>query len=417
MRILVLDIKDDARAMLSARVEEALRQAGVRRVEIVESDPGSLSSLAAEEPPDLCFLGPGCYRDLEDHLRQYLVSYAKVPVAVVLNNEVYAAHGIELRRSLRIRVMPVADIGQMAQFILDCDVPGSSSGTQKDQGVIAVVQFKGGVGGSTVAGGLAGCWARNNLRVALIDLDDVNPHLTDWARVGASQRRLIAETIREGKVAPYQLRELGFPVEGFDGRLVVFGQPEHYGESFHFKADVIENAPSIAGYVSSLIGALQGEFDVVVIDAGRSWGISTFAALPLCQRILTVIDDDQLSLRRTLDNFLRIYRESDDPAEFDLGKWSFVLNAFTERVLSLPDVVEELETLDVFPEKIDLRTLPYSDRGREWGLGSLCFYDLAEQGARNMLCDLAYSLVPFQYEAPVIQLYDRLRRGFGKKKR
>jgi cellulose biosynthesis protein BcsQ len=411
MRILILDVHAQAREMLSARIEEALRQAGVRRVELLESEPDALASLVAEEPPQLCFLGPGCYGQLEECLNQYLMVYPKVPVAVVLNNDVYAAEGVELRRTLRIRVMPIADIGQMAQFVLDCDTPSSSSGSQKNRGVITVLQFKGGVGGTTVASALAGCWARNGVRTALLDLDDVNAQITDWARVGASQRRLVSESVRSGVVPKYKVGELGYAVEGYNGCLMVYGQPEHYGEGFHFKADVLDGVPSIAGYVQSLIEALQESVDVVVIDSGSSWGISTFAALPLSQRVLAVVDDDRSSLRRTIDNFSRIYRESDDPSEFDLNKWNFLLNAFTDRVLHSEEVMQEIEALDLFPERVELFTLPYSEKAREWSLSPVSFYDLAEPQIRSTLAEIAFGLVPFQIVTPVIPLYDRLRQN------
>ncbi len=411
MRILVLDNNPSLRGAVVGRLEEALRQGGVRRVELIESEPDSLGSLVAEDPPHLCFVGPGCYRNLEEDLRQLRVVFPKLPVAVVLSNEVYAAEGIELRRQLKIRVIPIADIGQMAQFILDVDVPSHSGSNARNRGVVAVTQLKGGVGGSTIANGLAASWARNGVSVALVDLDDTNPQLTDWARVGLSQRRFVSECVKRGEVPSYKVRELLYPVSGFDENLWVFGQPEHYGESFHFKADVLENAPSIAGFIGSLLEGLQAEFDVVVLDTGRSWGISTFAALPHCQKILMVTDDDALSVRRSMENFGRIHRESDDPAELDVSKWSFVLNAFTARLTTEADVRQEIAEADLFPDKFDLFVVPYSARGRDWCLTSGSFFDHAEQGVQSALCEMAFALVPFQYSLSNGGIYTRLRRG------
>lgn len=410
MRILVLDKNANTRATVVARLEEALRQAELRRVDLIESEPSSLGSLVAEEPPDVCFIGPGSYGNLEEDLRRYHVVYPKVPVAVVLSNEVYAAEGVELRRTLKIRVIPVADIGQMAQFILDVDIPMTGFAAGRNRGIIAVTQLKGGVGATTVASSLAACWARNGIKVALVDFDNENPQLTDWARVGLSQRRLVSESIRQGEAARYRVRELLFPVEGFNEQLWVFGQPEHYGDSFHFKADVLENAPSIAGYVTSLLESLKSEFDVVVLDTGRSWGISTFAAFPMCQKVVLVMDDDAVSVRRSLESFARIHRETDDPSELDAKKWSFVLNAFTGKVLSEAEVQNEIRETDLFPEAAELFTLPYSAHGREWALSSQSFFDIAEPGIKASLCQIAYSFVPFQFMAPSGSLSTLLRR-------
>ncbi len=413
MRILVLDSDSSARATVVSRIEEALRQAGVRRVELIESTPAGLASLVAEAPPNICFLGPGCYRDLEQSLHHCRVSYPRVPVALILSNEIYSAEAVELRRSLKIRIIPIADIGQMAQFVLDCDAPSAGPATGSKGTIISVLQFKGGVGATTLTAGLGACWARHGVSAVMVDFDDVNPQLTDWARVGASQRRLISEGVRAAEVPKYRIRELIYPVEDFSEKLFVVGQPEHYGEGFHFKADVLENTPSIVNYVSSLLDALQSEYDVVIIDCGRSWGLSTFAALTASQRVLTVIDDDAASLRRTFDNFGRIHRESDDPSEFDLGKWSFVLNAHTGRVLTVEEVTEEIGDADVFPGKPELMTIPFSDKGREWSLTSQSFYDLAEPYVKAALAEQAFRLFPFQHEVQSPQLIDRLRKMVG----
>jgi len=410
MRILVLDKNADSRATVVARLEEALRQADLRRVDLIESEPGSLGSLVAEEPPDVCFIGPGSYAELENDLRRYHVVYPKVPVAVILSNEVYASEGVDLRRSLKIRVIPVADIGQMAQFILDADVPSSGFAPGRNRGIIAVTQLKGGVGATSVAAALAACWARNDLKVALVDLDNENPQLTDWARVGLSQRRLVSESIRQGEAARYRVRELLYPVEGFGEALWVFGQPEHYGDSFHFKADVLENAPSIAVYMNSLLESLKNEFDIVVLDTGRSWGISTFAALPLCQKVLLVIDDDATSVRRSLESFARIHRETEDASELDTKKWSFVLNAFTGKTLTESEVLNEIRETDLFPDAVELFTVPYSAHGRDWTLSAESFFDLVEPGIKATLCQIAYRFVPFQFMAPSGSLASLLRR-------
>jgi len=398
MRILIVDPETASRDVLYGRVEEALRQIGLRRVEILAGDISALSVDYGAEPVSGIFLGPGCYSSVEQTVQLCKGSLPNVPVGLVLDNEVYAADAVELRRMLTARLMALADIAQMAGFILDCETQATAIPGQRNRGIISLAQFKGGVGTSTLAAGFAACWARHGLSVALVDFDDVNPQLTDWGRVGASQRRTVSELLRSGEVPKHRINECVNPVEGFDGRLVVVPQPERYQESFHFKADVLEGAPSSAIFVQSLLTGLRDEFDVIVVDLGRSWGISTFATLPQSQQVLLVTDDDGMSVRRTLDTLKRMESESDDSDEFDLTRWNLVLNAYSGKLLSPKDLSIEIQELDLFPESSMLYTIPFSERGRQWGAPGQSFYDLAEPHIRDGFKKIAFNLIPFKME-------------------
>ena len=410
MRVLVLDNDPESRGMLFSRLEEALRQAEIRRAELVEGNFESLGRLIAQEPPHIAFLGPGCYQQLEDSLARFRAVFPRVPVALVLGNDIYATEAVELRRILSVRIMPVADIAQMAQFILDCDGP-AASGMHRSRGVISVMQLKGGVGGSTIAASLAACWARNDMSVALVDFDDLNPHLTSWAKVPTPMRKATAAMLRSGDVPRYRTRELVHQLPAYAGQLGVVGQPESYSDAFHLKADVLEGAASSAAFVGSMLSALKDEFDVVVVDAGRSWGVGTFSLLPESEKVVMVLDNDPLSLERTIANFMRLYRESDDAAEFDLAKWSFVLNRFAATGVQLNDVVEAVENLELFPETVDLYPVPLVPAAAGWSSTDSTLFELADESAQAIIRDLAYSLVPFQFTATAAPLYDRLRRS------
>jgi cellulose biosynthesis protein BcsQ len=414
MRIFVIERKITTRATLISRLEEALRQAGLKHVQLVELDLPGLPFQVNKGAPGLAFLGPSYYEDLEESISRFRSLFPSSPLGVILDNEVYAAEAVELRRTISARLMPIADIAQMAQLVLDSMSQSDATATAQSRGVVMTAQLKGGVGASTVAAGLAGCWARHELSVVLVDLDDVNPQLTDWGRAGTAQRNLIAEFLRAGKVPSHRINELLTPVEGYENSLFVCGQPEHYGQSFHYKADVLPGAPSAASFIDSLLGLLSDQFDVVVIDSGRSWGIATFAALPYCQSVLLVTDDDGISLRRTLDNFCRMYRESDDPAEFDLAKWSILFNAYTGKLLQPADITSEVEDLDLFPESMNLFTIPFSEHGRQWGAPGETFYDLAEEPVKETMREIAFNLIPFRYEQGAHPLYEKLRRGLQK---
>lgn len=413
MRLLVIDPDPASRELLVSRAREALRQIGMRRVEILEGDLTLINDQTSGELAIGALLGPGCFDAAEHTTQLFRGAFPTLPVALVLDNDAYAEHAVELRRIISIRLIAVADIAQIAAFILDAEQQASSQPGARNRGIISVVHFKGGVGGSTVSAALASCWARHDLSVALIDFDDVNPQVTVWARAGTSQRKAVADLIRQGQVPGFRLNELLHPVESYDGKLVVVPQPERYQDSFHFKADVIQGAPSIAVFLDSLLAVLREEFDVIVIDAARSWGIATFAVLPISQHVLLVTDDDGMSVRRTLDVLERLAREADDEEEFDLSRWSLVLNAYTGQLLSPKDLSLEIEEMDLFPEAAVLYTLPFSESGRQWGGPGQSFYDLAEPAVREGVEKIAFNLVPFRQEAEE-PVYGKLRKQLQK---
>ena len=140
------------RDVLVERVREALRQLGLRRVDIVDGDLGIVDRLREHDLPTLAFLGPSCYAELEGAIKNFRARFPVVPLAAILEQEIYASEAVELRKRLSVRMIPVADIGQMAQFIVESgDRLGVLTGGLKSRGVIAVTQLKGGVGTSTVA--------------------------------------------------------------------------------------------------------------------------------------------------------------------------------------------------------------------------------------------------------------------------
>ncbi|MBN8547778.1 MAG: ParA family protein [Deltaproteobacteria bacterium] len=266
------------------------------------------------------------------------------------------------------------------------------------KGVIGICQLKGGVGASTMAAALASCWARHGLSVALVDLDDVNPQLSDWARVDTSCRKVTSEFLQMGEVPAQRLTEILFAVEGYNGKLFAVGQPNSYHESFHFKAKVIEGAASASEFIHSLVGQLSAQFDVVVLDLGRSWGLATFAALPLCQHVVLVTDDDPVSVDRSLEVLQRLKRESDEPSEFDFSRWSILLNGYTGRLISPQDIQSEVKRAGFLPANATLFVVPFSERGREWGSPGRSFYDCAEASVQDRLRGIASELMYFRYE-------------------
>lgn len=409
MRIFIIDPNLRSRETLVARVEEALRRLQLKRVAILDGTFDLILQHAHDDAPSITFFGPGSYEHLEDYVSRFRSFFPKAPLGAVLENNIYAQEALELRRFLSARIMPLADIAQMAQFILDSGSATGGDSASGGQGVVAVMQFKGGVGASSLAASLASCWANNERSVVLVDLDDTSPLITDWARVGISQRRAMGSLIAQGEVPANRVKEIVYSFQHFEGRLGVVGQPELYRESFHLKADILEDAPSGAEFITSMINVLRDEYDVVVVDAGRSWGVGTFALLPLAQHILFVCDDDETSLAQSFSNFQRFYRESDDPQEFDLAKWQFVFNGAPDEETALEELKKQIAQTDLFPKDVAVHIAPSTDTGSEWyskGELPVTLYDLAEKDVRAAIEEIAYGLIPFRRD-------ERISEGEG----
>lgn len=398
MEILLLESSAAAKAVLRGRIVEALRQAEIRGIELVE---GSETSLTSQSWGTICgcILGPSLHQTAEATLQNIRRTFSQGPLALVLNEDAYNEEAASLTRKLDVRVYSMGELTALVAFLVECEKQQSLIASRKSKNIFGVCQFKGGVGTTTLAAALGGCWARHGISTALIDLDDVNPHLTAWARVGISKRSAVSEHLSLGHVPESRIVDVAAPIEGYQNKLAVIGQPEQYNDGFHFKANVIDAAPSSSEFMHSLLSALKAHYEGVVIDLSRSWGLATFATLPRCERVLLVTDEDRQSIKRSLDILRRLRKESDDPDEFDLSRWILVINGYSGDRIKLEEVRTLIEESDLTGAKVPLVTIPYSFSGGGWaGEHGTTFIDIADPGTREAIAQLAYSLIPYQSE-------------------
>ncbi len=273
--------------------------------------------------------------------------------------------------------------------------------------VIGICQLKGGVGATTLAAALGGCWARAGKTVTLVDFDDVNPHLTSWAASEASVRAAVSRALRAGIVG--SVDSISSPIPGYDGKLRVVPQPIAYHESFHYKANVLEGAASATEFVHALLLALERSSDLSLLDLGGSWGMATFAALPHCARVLCIVDDDPLSVSRSFESLRRLSAESDDGREFDFNRWSVVLNGFTNQVISPETMGMKVRQCGLFQASTEVMFVPFSAPGRDWGSAGVTFYDSADRRARIAIEKICDSIQHFQSGAQAASSFNLLQ--------
>lgn len=262
--------------------------------------------------------------------------------------------------------------------------------------VIGLAQTKGGVGVTTLCAAIGSSWARQGLKVVLVDLDDVTPALTMWAAPSPAQYNTLSDIMRvvePSAITKEMVRALLVPVHGSGGDLLVLPQPKNYNEAFHFKANILEDALSISDLILRLFELLREECDLILVDMGRTWGLASFAALYLVDRVVHVIDDDALSLKISLATVERLARESDDPDEFDFKKWDILLNGYSGKVLTPKQVASAVERTGVYHAETRLHVVPFSARGRSWIEHGKTLYDLGEREVQKVIEEIGRALL------------------------
>jgi cellulose biosynthesis protein BcsQ len=398
MQILLLESSAPTRAMLRGRIIEGLRQAEIRGLELTECP---LEALAQQQWATICgvVIGPSFHATSEGVVERIRTHLGSGPLAFVLEEDAYALQAASMARKLDLQVHSMGELTGLVSFLIECEKQHTRIASLKNRGILGIAQLKGGVGTTTVAASLAGCWARHGTKSVLIDLDDVTPALTAWARVGMAKRTAVSEHLALGQVPESRLPDLAARIDGFNNNLAVIGQPESYNEGFHFKANVIDSAPSAAEFMHSLISALKSEFEAVVLDLSRSWGLATFASLQRCERVILVVDEDKQSMLRSIDSLRRMKKESDDPEEFDLSRWTVLVNAYTGDRVPLQEARALFEESEIFGASPPLVAVPYSSAGPTWAESDRTLFDLAEPVYQEAIKQIAYNLLPFRLDS------------------
>lgn len=395
MNIFVFEQNKDSLSLVMRRLRRAVSQAGLKRIRFNSGGVSELSNLRLNsEAQDCVIIGPSHSADFEIAVEKVKNVVPKVPLAAIFPNDLYALDGVRARKELGLRILALADIGNIAQFLLDTSEKGVQSLASEEKSIIGVCQVKGGVGASTLAASLAATWIKSGESVCLVDLDVFCPQLSRWSKMPMDKRDMMAEFLKLGEVPAYRLPEVLHHFDSASGKFSLVGQPRLYSDGFHQISDVISGAPSSEGFMSSLFSALSEMYDLVVVDFGRFWGVSHFATMALCQDVVLVLDEQRVSVTNTIDSIRRMSRESDKQEEFDFSKWSLVLNGYTGTALSSSEVKGELLDSGLFSESKDIHIIPFCEKSRSWTETQQTFYDVCQKPARSSIEYLANSLVP-----------------------
>jgi len=310
MEVIVIDSDPSARAMLLGRLQELKRARELQSIEPVPLLPRAISERSFASVAAI-ILGPGlASSNLE--LLKAIKAKAHCPIAALFHPSPAGTLSIAIESDEDLKLFLVRSLAQSQLAKL-----------AEARKIIGVVHFTGGVGASTLVQELGETIAKKGNETTLVDLDDVSTALSVWCKAGLSQRAAVSDALKRGTISEGHLSELLCSVSE---RLTLVPQPESYAEAFHFKANVLENAPVASLMINSLLSSLRAQDRAVIIDFARSWGLASFAALPRCGQILFVISASPIEkVRHSIECLRRFKRESDAADEFDTSRWIVVV--------------------------------------------------------------------------------------------
>ena len=392
MEFLVIDMTPPLRASLVGRVQEAVRQAGIQQVSVTEADPLNLDGVEWNHVLG-CFIGSGCGSVAKELLTKIQSARGECPIAIVLDSETYVSEAVRIHKLVGHTVLVETDLTQMATFVFDCE--RRSSGRQvgfKERQVIGFVQNQGGVGSSSLCLAVASSLAARGYSAVLVDFDEVSADLTEAAAVPVSNRGMVSEFVRTGIVSSERIRDALFRLPGRDQRVAIIPQPLLFQEGFHLKASVLDGAPAASEYVQHLFQTLLGDFDFVLLDCSRSWGVATFAALPWCSKIFLVVNDDRRAVKRSLEAVARLRDESGDADEFNMSKWALILNRFSGDAQHLKQIENLAVELDLSGLQSAIFPINISKSANLPKHGGESFFETADPKMKKQIEMLSLSL-------------------------
>jgi ATP-binding protein involved in chromosome partitioning len=165
--------------------------------------------------------------------------------------------------------------------------------------VVAVVSGKGGVGKSSLCGGLACCWALGGWRVGVLDADLGGPSMAKI--LGVRGARLV---VRDGAVIPPET-PLGIKVMSMDLLLPSDTTPLSWAAPTQQEAHTWRGSAEANAIREFLADTAWGDLDALVLDlppgTDRLATVVSLVPRPVCTVMITIPSDvSQLVVRRAI---------------------------------------------------------------------------------------------------------------------
>lgn len=252
------------------------------------------------------------------------------------------------------------------------DQPHSCETDDSRARVFAVVNQKGGVGKSTTAVNLAACLGDAGKKVLLIDLDPQGNATSGYGLNKNLRQSCVYDALLGGEA----LESLIEPVE-VEHVFVVPATIQLAGAEIE-----LVSALSREGRLKSILEAVTGDFDYVIVDCPPSLGLLTINALTAADGLIIPIQCEYYALEglsKLLDS-VRLVKAHLNPS---LEVFGVVMTMFDVRTRLSQQVVDEVR--EFFGEKVFQTLIPRSIRLSEApSFGQpVTLYDPSGKGAES----------------------------------
>jgi len=374
MRIVCVDKSAAARLKLRQVLEIAYEsgRSTVGHLPLAQIELMSKEELSVNKAPDVVVIGPEFVPDEAYSLCLEIKNEQKdTPILLVLQSEHYSLR--TLRRFERVTT-DVFVLGESDTRLLHMLCRLEQQQLKAAEGkLIAVCGVKGGVGATSIVGGLAHAAQAMGKSAVILDLS-TNAALLHYMGTPRWQSSEFATCLLEGIAPDRNLIESCIAVS--PNGLNLFLPPAGSTEV----RELWLRDPNRLNYTLGIVEMLREQFDVIFVDVANTEGVLPFAMLARADTRLLVTSNDPASIHLLSR---KIGELSQVPGD---GELRILVSMLTERGLTKDDVVDFLLINRNFNQEMSqLRPIPFDAQGKNWiGTGNT-FYTESKKPTQTAL--------------------------------
>jgi cellulose biosynthesis protein BcsQ len=386
MQLLIIEQSEAQRADIQKRVEEASRSTGLRNIGIEAVEMKQIGSIV----PDLIILGNFAKDQIQEINSRLNSIFPNIPIILLLNTEDYLEDAVELHKRTSIRIIASGDLPQISQVLIDLAQPTIKSSIFLGKAkIISFVSIKGGVGTSTLVASTAEYYAENKISTLIIDLNYSNQDLSTFYEYSIEGKSAFEKSIKIAFPEIKDLKPLIENVKKEDTRqLSIIGHPNTFLDSYQFFTNTLPINEINSVWIELFLSKISSEFEIIIIDLGNHWGISTLASLANSTNVCLVMEEDEWCIKRSFSMINKISSESEDPAEFDFRKWKFLINGMKSQAIS-EELVTKYNAEYNLVQKPSVNGFPWSKKSIGWNLGNQSAYKIGEISYKESISNFA----------------------------
>jgi Mrp family chromosome partitioning ATPase len=361
MKVMIIDNSSSDQVKCARRVE-ALSE---RDKELLDLQIKVVTEKEYEDridQADVLILGSGLGQSAITITRRARAKYPWLSVIMYVTDEAYAGgafrsvHNEGVRKALPDGASPI----DLLQELIAIQAEFKREGRARDSRVIVVCHAKGGVGATSVVGGLAEVFSSYGRRTLLWDLDTASRDLSRSLAITGVESRVIGEWVNGSReITRESFRDAVVPIS--DDASVLM-PPDGIAESI----DLICHTDGVA-IAERILEVTKSLYDVVIVDTAGQLGPATGALLRAAETVLVVLDDGD--------------------------KIVFLVNSFTGAYFAVSQIASQLEPGHrLGGASWRLPPIPYEPKAALWPGTGRTLYSLGSPILRDALTEAAVEL-------------------------